>query len=166
MAGNCGGSWRSALGGRGIGRIVVGRRAPRAPSAPTWVGVRATAGDSDDIEAFRNQLQQSFDAENAEMKPITGKELQEISKEKWGCSYEMRIQKRGSKVFLHVMWKYLEQQSFPMTPEEYLEQLDAVAELLNYWECSDRIRKEMLAEKKKPGMTVGGGARAVQYIIF
>lgn len=34
---------------------------------------------------------------------------------------------------VQVMWRYLEQQSFPLTEQEYQLQLDAVAEYLNLW---------------------------------
>jgi hypothetical protein len=38
---------------------------------------------------------------------------------------------------MQVMWKFLEQQSFHMTPEQYMLQLDAVAELLTDWGAAD-----------------------------
>ncbi len=58
---------------------------------------------------------------------ITGAELRELIFRKWGRSYDVRLQRRGNRVYLHVMWKYLEQQSFPLSSEEYQQQLDAVA---------------------------------------
>lgn len=36
-----------------------------------------------------------------------------------------------------VMWKYLEQASFPLTEDEYMQQLDAVAEYLTEWGVVD-----------------------------
>lgn len=36
------------------------------------------------------------------------------------------------------MWKFLEQRSFHMTEEEYMRQLDAVADLLSDWGVADR----------------------------
>lgn len=33
-----------------------------------------------------------------------------------------------------IMWRYLEQQSFPLTEEEYEAQLEAVASYVNLWE--------------------------------
>ena len=35
------------------------------------------------------------------------------------------------------MWRFLEQQSFPLTEEEYLLQLDAVAEYITEWGAVD-----------------------------
>jgi hypothetical protein len=38
------------------------------------------------------------------------------------------------------MWKFLEQASFPLTEQEYMQQLDAVAEYLNDWGVADTVR--------------------------
>ena len=62
----------------------------------------------------------------------------QIVREKWGASYDVRINRRRDgfnqqKFYLQVMWKYLEQKSFPLTEEQYNQQLDAVAELLTEW---------------------------------
>lgn len=35
------------------------------------------------------------------------------------------------------MWKFLEQQSFHLSEDEYMEQLDAVAHFLNEWGVDD-----------------------------
>lgn len=34
---------------------------------------------------------------------------------------------------LQVMWRFLEQKSFPLSEQEYMQQLDAVAEYLTEW---------------------------------
>lgn len=58
--------------------------------------------------------------------------------------------------------RFLEQQSFPLTPEEYLLQLDAVASFLTEWGVADAVRKGVLnARKRGPGLTGGSGAKAV-----
>jgi hypothetical protein len=59
--------------------------------------------------------------------------------------------------------QYLEQRSFPLSDDEYQEQLDAVAELCALWGVSDVVRKAIhAADKHGPGYTVGGAARAIQ----
>ena len=35
--------------------------------------------------------------------------------QKWGRTYDVRLNKQGSKMYLQVMWRFLEQQSFPLT---------------------------------------------------
>ena len=60
------------------------------------------------------------------------------------------------------MWRFLEQQSFPMSEEQYQQQLDAVAELCSEWGMSDVVRNGIQsASQKGPHMSQGGGARAV-----
>lgn len=36
-------------------------------------------------------------------------------------------------MYLQVMWKFLEQQSFHLSEDEYMQQLDAVASFINDW---------------------------------
>ncbi|KAI7845516.1 hypothetical protein COHA_000939 [Chlorella ohadii] len=94
-------------------------------------------------------------------KPITGEELRQLVLDKWGVSYDVTLQRRGKNMYLHVMWKFLEQQSFPLTEEEYMAQLDAVCSYLNLWEVADRVRDGIAGSRRHPGYTAGGSARAV-----
>lgn len=48
---------------------------------------------------------------------IDGTELRQLLLTKWGRSYDVSIQKRGKRIYLHVLWKFLEQQSFPLSEE-------------------------------------------------
>lgn len=60
------------------------------------------------------------------------------------------------------MWKHLEQRSFPLTEEQYQEQLDAVAEMVALWGVSDTVRAGIAGGRARgPGFTAGGSARAV-----
>lgn len=43
-----------------------------------------------------------------------------------------------------VMWKFLEQASFPLTEQEYMQQLDAVAEYLNDWGAAETVGRSLL----------------------
>lgn len=95
-------------------------------------------------------------------KEMSGEELRQLVMDKWGVSYDVRLQRRGSRMYLHVMWRFLEQQSFPLTPEEYELQLDAVASYLNLWQVQDTVRVGIkTANKRGPGYTGGGNARAI-----
>jgi len=62
---------------------------------------------------------------------MTGADLQELLVSKWGKSYDVQLRRSQGKVFVQVMWKYLEQVSFPMNEAEYLAHLDTVANYLN-----------------------------------
>jgi len=62
---------------------------------------------------------------------MTGAELQEILLNKWGKSYDVQLRRSQGKIFVQVMWKYLEQVSFPMSEEEYLNHLENLANYLS-----------------------------------
>jgi Domain of unknown function (DUF3067) len=90
-------------------------------------------------------------------------ELRRLIYDKWNKSYDVRLLQRAGKTYIHIMWKHLEQQSFPLTDNEYQAQLDAIAELVNVWGVSDVVRSGIVtARPRGPGEGVGGAARAVQ----
>ena len=71
------------------------------------------------------------------------------------------------RTYFHIMWKYLEQRSFPLTESQYMEQLNAVAECLTEWGAASAVRSGIdRAHSKGPGYTGGGGARAVSAAIL
>lgn len=109
-----------------------------------------------DLEARRQQLEAA-----AESSSMTGQELRDLVLDKWGRSYDVRLQRRGSKMYVHVMWKFLEQASFPLTEEEYLEALDAVATYVSAWGVADEVRQGIRASRRGPGMTGGRAANAI-----
>ncbi|GLC42445.1 hypothetical protein PLESTB_001099400 [Pleodorina starrii] len=92
---------------------------------------------------------------------ITGKDLRDLVVQKWGRSYDVRLCKLQGRMYLQVMWKFLEQRSFPLTEVEYMQQLDAVAEYLNDWNVADTVRQGILQARKPPGYTGGGNARCI-----
>ena len=51
-------------------------------------------------------------------------------------------------LYLNVMWKYLGQQSFHLTEREYLEHLEAIAQLLVKWDKVDHIKDVIKASRK------------------
>jgi hypothetical protein len=87
---------------------------------------------------------------------ITGLELRQLVFEKWGRSYDVRLQRRGRRIYLHVMWKHLEQQSFPLSEEEYDMQLQA-------GEIGARCNRQQqdTAERDEEECCIGRGRRAL-----
>lgn len=53
------------------------------------------------------------------------------------------------------MWKYLGQQSFPLTEQEYLEHLQALAELCIRWDRVDHLKEEIKKQRKRPNAYFG-----------
>lgn len=62
---------------------------------------------------------------------MTGQELRKLMLDKWGYSYDVQFRRTQGKIFLQIMWKYLEQASFPLSEEEYQAHLDSVANYLH-----------------------------------
>ncbi|MGC9525222.1 MAG: DUF3067 family protein [Limnospira sp.] len=81
---------------------------------------------------------------------MTGRELHELLLDKWGVSYDMQLRRTRGKIFVQIMWKYLEQASFPMTEAEYLDRLEAIADYLNGLGCGEQVRTHILNTREKP----------------
>lgn len=81
---------------------------------------------------------------------MTGQELRELLLAKWGRSYDIQIRRVQGKIFVLVMWKYLEQVSFPMTEAEYLEHLDTVASYLQAWDGVVQVQAYLDRTKERP----------------
>ena len=81
---------------------------------------------------------------------ITGEQLHQLLLEKWGYSYDMQLRKVKGKVFVQVMWKYLEQASFPLSPQEYAENLDAIAFYLNAWNGVEQLQSFIKKTRERP----------------
>ena len=81
---------------------------------------------------------------------ITGDRLHEIILEKWGCSYDLQLRKVKGKIYIQVMWKYLEQASFPLSPEEYLEHLNGIASYLNAWNGVEQLQAFISKTRERP----------------
>lgn len=81
---------------------------------------------------------------------MTGKELQEILLNKWGYSYDIQLRQTRGKIFVLIMWKYLEQVSFPLSESEYLDRLDTVSNYLNAWGGAYRVKAYIEKTRERP----------------
>ena len=102
---------------------------------------------------------------------MTGQDLQQLLIRKWGRSYDIQLRRIQGKIFVLVMWKYLEQASFPMTEAEYLEHLNTVMEYLQAWGGIEQVVSfvEQTRERPRLGKAVGIplelGDRASEWIL-
>jgi hypothetical protein len=102
---------------------------------------------------------------------MTGGELQQVLLKKWGCSYDIRLRRIKGRIFVQVMWKYLEQASFPMSEAEYLEHLNAVANYLNAWGCVAQVIAYIEKTRDRPrlgkvvSIPLDLGERASEWIL-
>jgi hypothetical protein len=81
---------------------------------------------------------------------MTGQDLRQLLIDKWGRSFDIQLRRTQGKIFVLVMWKYLEQASFPMTEAEYLEHLNAVASYLQAWGSADQVRQFIAQTRERP----------------
>ncbi|MGB3513777.1 MAG: DUF3067 family protein [Microcoleaceae cyanobacterium] len=81
---------------------------------------------------------------------MTGKELHQLLWQKWGRSYDLQLRKTKGKIFVQVMWKYLEQVSFPMTEADYLDHLDAIAIYINGFGGVETVKNYIQNTKERP----------------
>ena len=92
---------------------------------------------------------------------MSGDELRNIVLKRYGRLYDARICQRRDRfnklqIYLQIMWKFLGQKSFPLSEAEYVEQTDAVAELLSEWGVGDVVREALPKHLKVPKMDTTG----------
>lgn len=81
---------------------------------------------------------------------MTGEDLHQLLQAKWGRSYDIRLRRTQGKIFVQVMWRYLEQVSFPMTETEYFEHLEAVAIYIQGWGAVQQVQEYIQQTRQKP----------------
>jgi len=82
--------------------------------------------------------------------PLSSAEILQILRQRWQASYDLQLIVRRGRLYLQVMWGYLEQQSFPMTSEEYGEKLDELVANLNGLGVTEQVRGWLSTTTDKP----------------
>ncbi|MBD1868566.1 DUF3067 family protein [Leptolyngbya sp. FACHB-671] len=102
---------------------------------------------------------------------MTGQDLHQLLLSKWGRSYDIQLRRTQGKIFVQVMWKYLEQASFPMTEPDYLAHLNTVADYLNAWGSTEQVQDFIEQTRDRPrlgkavNIPVDLGDRASEWIL-
>ncbi|HEY9749527.1 MAG TPA: DUF3067 family protein [Allocoleopsis sp.] len=81
---------------------------------------------------------------------MTGQDLHQLILRKWGRSYDVQVRRTQGKIFVQVMWKYLEQASFPLTEAEYLAHLETISSYLEAWGGSSQVQQFIEQTKERP----------------
>lgn len=81
---------------------------------------------------------------------MTGQQLHQILLSKWGRSYDIQLRRTQGKIFVQVMWKYLEQKSFPLSEAEYLEHLGTIAHYLHGWGAIAQVQEYIEQTRERP----------------
>lgn len=102
---------------------------------------------------------------------MTGEELHQLLLSKWGRSLDVQIRRAQGKVFFQVMWKYLEQASFPMTEAEYLAHLNEMASYITAWGSTVQVQTFIEQTRERPrlgkavSIPIDLGERASEWIV-
>jgi len=81
---------------------------------------------------------------------MSGQELHQLLWHKWGCSYDVQVIRIKDKIYFQVMWKYLEQASFPLSETEYFQHLEQIANYLNVWGVTEQVQKAIAESRTRP----------------
>jgi hypothetical protein len=81
---------------------------------------------------------------------MTGQDLQHLLIAKWGRSYDLQLRRIKGTIYVQVMWKYLEQVSFPRSETEYREHLNAIANYLNAWDSVAQVQAYIEQTRERP----------------
>ena len=82
--------------------------------------------------------------------PLSGEEVLALLRRRWQASYDLQLVQRRGRLYLQVMWAYLEQQSFPLSQEGYLLKLEELSGLLNGLGVAGQVRHWLLTTPDKP----------------
>lgn len=102
---------------------------------------------------------------------MTGQDLHQLLLDKWGRSYDVQLRRTQGKIFVQVMWKYLEQASFPLTEAEYQEHLETIATYLHAFGGTAQVQAFIQKTRDRPrlgkavSIPLNLGERASEWIL-
>jgi hypothetical protein len=73
-----------------------------------------------------------------------------LLRSRWRASYDLQLVQRRDRLYLQVMWAYLEQQSFPLTAEAYGERIEGLVGALNDLGVSEQVRHWLRTIRDRP----------------
>lgn len=110
-------------------------------------------GETEEVnsEMLRENLERIVGKDDS---AFSGLDLATLIRNKYGRSYDVQLIKKEfmgrNLLAMNVMWKYMEQKSFPLTEEEYLLRLDDVANSLKCWGAVSHVRNSLATSKERP----------------
>ena len=82
--------------------------------------------------------------------PLSVEEVINCLRQRWKATYDLQLVVRRQRVYLQVMWAYLEQQSFPMDENAYREHLAEVLDVVNRLGLAAEVRQWITTTRDKP----------------
>ncbi len=82
--------------------------------------------------------------------PLEADEVVGCLRRRWGVTYDLKLLIKKDRIYLQMMWAFLEQQSFPLDEETYMENLNRTLEIINRAGQSDFVRNWLENIQAKP----------------
>ena len=82
--------------------------------------------------------------------PLTTAEVRALLQHRWGASYDVHLIQRQRRIYLQIMWGYLEQLSFPLDEPAYLAHLAAAVETINQMGKGNAVRTWLQTTTDRP----------------
>ncbi len=82
--------------------------------------------------------------------PLSVDEVMSLLRHRWGVAYDLQIVVRGKNLYLQLMWRFLEQQSFPLDEDSYKIHLNQVLEIINRLGMAGITREWLAIKSSKP----------------
>jgi len=81
---------------------------------------------------------------------LSSKEVLDLVRARWRASYHLQLVRRQERMYLQVMWGYLEQQSFPLSAEAYAAHLEELVATLNGLGVAGQVRQWLSTTRDRP----------------
>ena len=82
--------------------------------------------------------------------PLSAGEVITLLRQRWQASYDLQLVQRRGRVYLQVMWAYQEQQSFPLSAEDYERHIGELVLVLNSLGVAADVRAWLLHCPDRP----------------
>jgi hypothetical protein len=82
--------------------------------------------------------------------PLSAAEVIALLQQRWQASYDLQLVQRRGRLYLQVMWAYQEQQSFPLSPEDYRSHIGELVLVLNSLGAAARVRDWLSSCNDRP----------------
>ena len=99
---------------------------------------------------FANKISVLDPRSSSAIDPLAVEEVIGCLRQRWRATYDLQLVVRRRRLYLHVMWAYLEQQSFPMDENSYRAHLAEVLDVVNRLGLAGEVRNWLLTTRDKP----------------
>ena len=82
--------------------------------------------------------------------PLEVDEVVGCLRRRWGVTYDLKLLIKRDRIYLQMMWGFLEQQSFPLDEESFREHLNRTLEIINRAGQSEFVRNWLEHVQAKP----------------